>query len=166
VDPQELLIIAGRATIVYVFLLLVVRLLGKREIGSISAFDLIVALILGEMVDEAIFGDVTLLQYGVATVTIAAWHFLNSLSTFKSKTLSELLGGKPTLLVRDGKILHDALAKERLHEDELRAELRLMGVDDIKEVKKATLETSGKISLIQQDWAKGLQKGDLKKKVV
>jgi uncharacterized membrane protein YcaP (DUF421 family) len=144
----------------------VVRLLGKREIGTISAFDLIVALILGEMVDEAIFGDVTLLQYGVATVTIAVWHFLNSLSTFKSKALSELLGGKPTLLVRDGKILHDALAKERLHEDELRAELRLMGVDDIKEVKKATLETSGKISLIQQDWAKGLQKGDLKKKVV
>jgi uncharacterized membrane protein YcaP (DUF421 family) len=61
-DTSELLFTALRATFVYFFLLLVVRILGKREIGATSAFDLIVALILGEVVDEIIYGDVTLLQ--------------------------------------------------------------------------------------------------------
>lgn len=164
-DPQELLLIAGRATIVYVFLLVVVRLLGKREIGSISAFDLIVALILGEVVDEAIFGDVTLLQYGVATVTIAAWHLLNSVATFRSKTLAELLGGKPTVLIKDGKIQELALAKERMQEEELHSELRMVGVEEVGQVKTATLETSGKVSVIQKDGGKS-QSPKHEKKVI
>jgi uncharacterized membrane protein YcaP (DUF421 family) len=63
-DANELIFTALRTSLVYFFLLFVVRVLGKREIGNTSAFDLIVALILGEVVDEIIYGDVTILQGG------------------------------------------------------------------------------------------------------
>jgi uncharacterized membrane protein YcaP (DUF421 family) len=160
-DPQQLLLTALRASLIYFFLLLVVRLLGKREVGSISAFDLIVALMLGEVVDEAIYGDVTLLQGGLAISVIAIWHLINSYASFKSDFIDKLTGGRPTILIEKGKIQQKSLAKERLNEEELFSELRLMGVDDIKEVKQGTLETNGQISVIKQNWAKPVQKQDL-----
>src|SRR5512138_2696684 len=98
-DVNELLYTALRASFVYLFLLLIVRVLGKREIGSTSAFDLVVALILGEVVDEIIYGDVTILQGVVAIVVVALWHLLNSWASFKSKFIDRLTGAPPTVLV-------------------------------------------------------------------
>lgn len=161
IDVNELLYTALRASFVYVFLLIVVRLLGKREIGNTTAFDLIVALILGEVVDEIIYGDVTILQGVVAIGVTAIWHIVNSWASLKSKMIDRLTGAPPTVLVKNGKIQHKSLAKERMNVDELESELRLMGVDDIKEVKEATLEPSGKVSVIQEDWAKPIQRQDL-----
>lgn len=161
IDLNELLWTALRATFVYLFLLVVVRLLGKREIGSTSAFDLVVALILGEVVDEIIYGDVTVLQGVVAIVVVAIWHVVNSWASFKSDTIDKLTGAPPTVVVRNGQIQRKNLAKERLNESELFSELRMMGVDDIKEVKQATLEPNGKISVIQEEWAKPVQRQDL-----
>ena len=160
-DTNELLYTALRASFVYFFLLLVVRILGKREIGNTSAFDLIVALILGEVVDEIIYGDVTILQGVTAIVVVAIWHLVNSWASFKSKTIDKLTGASPTVVIKNGEIQRKNLAKERLNEEELLSELRLMGVDDVKEVKRATLEPNGKISVIQQDWAKPVQRQDL-----
>jgi uncharacterized membrane protein YcaP (DUF421 family) len=161
IDVNELLYTALRASFVYVFLLVVVRLLGKREIGNTSAFDLIVALILGEVVDEIIYGDVTILQGVIAIVVVAIWHLVNSWASFKSEIIDKITGASPTILVKNGQIQRKNLAKERLNEDELLSELRLMGVEDVKEVKQATLEPNGKISVIQEDWAKPVQRQDL-----
>ena len=161
IDVNELLYTALRASFVYFFLLLVVRLLGKREIGNTSAFDLIVALILGEVVDEIIYGDVTILQGVTAIVVVAIWHVVNSWASFKSEIIDKITGAPPTILVKNGQIQHKNLAKERVNEDELLSELRLMGVDDEKEVKHATLEPNGKVSVIQEDWAKPVQRQDL-----
>lgn len=160
-DVNELLYTALRASFVYLFLLLIVRVLGKREIGSTSAFDLVVALILGEVVDEIIYGDVTILQGVVAIVVVAVWHLLNSWASFKSEFIDRLTGAPPTVLVRNGEIQRKHLAQERLNEDELFSELRMMGVDDPKEVKQATLEPNGKISVILEDWAKPVQYQDV-----
>ena len=160
-DAQDLLLTAVRASVIYFFLLLVIRLLGKREVGSTSAFDFIVALMLGEVVDEAIFGDVTMVKGLLAIAVIALWHFVNSWASFKSKTIDKITGASPTVLVENGEIIQDALAKERLNDDELYSQLRLMEIEDIQEVKKATLEPNGQISVIQEDWAKPVQKGDL-----
>ena len=161
IDLNELLYTALRASFVYFFLLLVVRLLGKREIGNTSAFDLIVALILGEVVDEIIYGDVTMLQGITAIVIVAIWHVVNSWASFKSDIIDKITGAPPTVLVKNGQIQRKNLAKERVNEDELLSELRLMGVDDVKEVKQATLEPNGKVSVIQEDWAKPVQRQDL-----
>ena len=161
IDLNELLWTALRATFVYLFLLVVVRLLGKREIGPTSAFDLVVALILGEVVDEIIYGDVTVLQGVVAIVVVAIWHVVNSWASFKSDIIDKLTGAPPTVVVKNGQIQRKNLAKERLNEDELFSEMRMMGVDDVKEVKQATLEPNGKISVIQEEWAKPVQRQDV-----
>src|SRR5688500_19935572 len=128
-DVNELLYTALRATFVYFFLLLIVRVLGKREIGNTSAFDLIVALILGEVVDEIIYGDVTILQGVIAIVVTAIWHLVNSWASFKSQIIDKITGASPTVMVKNGQVQRKNLAKERLNEEELFSELRMMGIE-------------------------------------
>lgn len=160
-DWNELLLTALRATFVYFYLLLLVRLLGKREIGASSAFDLLVALMLGDVVDEVIYGEVTIAQGAVAMTIIAIWHLVNAFASYKSKIVDKITGASPTVLVKNGRIQHKELARERLNETELLAGLRLMSVDDLKEVRQATLEPNGQISVLKEDWAKPIQKQDL-----
>lgn len=161
IDVKELLYTALRASFVYFFLLLVIRILGKREVGNTSAFDLIVALILGEVVDEIIYGDVTILQGVTAITVVGIWHLVNSWASFKSEFIDQLTGAPPTVMVENGQIQHKNLAKERLNESELFSELRMMGVENVKEVKRATLEPNGKISVLLEEWAKPIQRQDL-----
>ena len=93
-EIQELLWTALRAAGVYVFMLIVVRLLGKREVGSFSAFDLLVALMLGEVVDEVIYGDVVPWQGMVAVVVIGAVHALTGWASCANRLVGNLLEGK------------------------------------------------------------------------
>lgn len=86
-DPQDLMLTALRASLIYFFLLFVVRILGKREVGNTSAFDLIVALMLGEVVDEAIYGDVSMAKGMLAIGVIAVWHLINSWASYRNKTV-------------------------------------------------------------------------------
>lgn len=162
-DVQELVMTAVRASVIYVFLLVVIRLSGKRTIGNFSAFDLLVALMLGEVVDEPIFGDTPMTQGLVAITVIAVWHYANSYLSFRSRRIDELLGGKPSVLVRDGQIEREAMAKEQVNEEELWALLRLQQIDKLEEVKAATLEPDGQLSVIKTEEAKELQKGDLQR---
>ena len=106
IDINELLLTALRASFVYVYLLIIVRVLGKREIGASTAFDLLVALMLGDVVDEVIYGDVTILQGAVSMAIIGVWHLVNSWASFKSKIIDQLTGAPPTVLVKNGRIQH------------------------------------------------------------
>jgi uncharacterized membrane protein YcaP (DUF421 family) len=162
-DTQELVMTAGRAVLVYVVFLVIIRLLGKRTVGNITPFDLLIALILGEVVDEIIYGDVTLVQGFTAVIVVAVLHWLNSWFSFKSPSFDKLTAGSPTVLVKDGELQRDGMAQERMSEAEVWEELRLHEIDDLKEVKQACLETTGQVSVIRQEWAKELQKGDLPK---
>jgi uncharacterized membrane protein YcaP (DUF421 family) len=160
-DVNDLLATALRATVLYFFLLVVIRLLGKRSVGALSAFDLLVALMLGEVVDEAIYGDVSLPKGLLAIAVVAFWHFANSWLSYKSAAVDRLTEGEPAVLVEDGSIDRAALARERLNERELHSQLRMMGVDDVQEVKRATLEASGHVSVLKKDDARPLRKADL-----
>jgi uncharacterized membrane protein YcaP (DUF421 family) len=160
-DTQDLLLTAGRASLVYVFVLFVIRVLGKRSVGAFSAFDLLVALMLGEVVDEIIFGDVSLAKGFVAITVIGLWHFVNGWAAYKSKLVNWLTEGKPCVVVEHGEIKHDRLASERISEEELWMHLRIQQVEDINEVKRATLETDGKVTVLLEEWAKPIEKRDL-----
>lgn len=162
-DPQDLMLTALRATLIYFFLLLVVRVLGKRSVGAISAFDLVVALMLGEVVDEAIFGDVTMTKGLLAISVIAIWHFVNEWVSFRSKTIDRLTAGTPTVIVEKGQFKREALAHERINEQEVLSQMRLQGVDKLEDVESAAVEPSGHISFIRTEAARPLQKGDLKR---
>ena len=160
-DPQELLWTALRALAVYALMLVVIRLLGKRTVGNFTAFDLLVALMLGEVVDEIIYGDVNFAQGAVAILVIAAAKYATSWITYGSQKAANILEGKPTPLVRDGELLHDGMRSEIMTEADTMASLRLQGISDVREVKIAILEVDGEVSVIKQDWAEPVQKSDV-----
>jgi uncharacterized membrane protein YcaP (DUF421 family) len=160
-DPQELAWTALRALGVYALMLVVIRLLGKRTVGNFSAFDLLVALMLGEVVDEIIFGDVSVLQGVVAIVTLAAAQYGNSWLSYSSPRFSRLLEGTPTTVLADGRLVRAGMRQEHLNEQDVMAALRLQGIDDAAEVKRAIVEIDGEVSVVRQDWAEPLTKADL-----
>jgi uncharacterized membrane protein YcaP (DUF421 family) len=160
-DIHELAMTALRASIIYVFLLVIVRFLGKRTVGSATAFDFMVALILSEVVDEPIYGDVPLVQGLLVIAVVAGWHAVNSYLSYRSKRFDRLTGGGPTELVRNGALVRDGMRKERVNEGELWSLLRLQGIEDLRDVKRATLEPDGLLSVIKTDGARELQKRDL-----
>lgn len=163
-EVQELLMTAVRTLGVYVLILVILRVTGKRTVGNFSPFDLLVALMLGEVVDEAIYGDVSFLQFALAAVLIGMLQYATGWMSFKNKTLDRILRGAPVGVIRNGELQHDEMRKERLSEEEVMALLREQMVDDLREVKFGTLEVSGRLAVIKEEWAEPVQKGDLRGK--
>lgn len=160
-SAADLTMTALRALVLYGALLFVVRILGKRTVGNITAFDLIVALILGEVVDEAIFGDVPVVKALGVFASVGGLHYLNSYLSFRSGRIDRFLGGNPRVLVRNGELDHRALAHERINEEELWSLLRLQKVEALEEVKRATLEPDGLLSVIRTEEAREVERRDL-----
>ncbi|HET8645802.1 MAG TPA: YetF domain-containing protein [Vicinamibacteria bacterium] len=160
-DAQELMWTALRSAAVYVLMLIVIRLLGKRTVGNFSAFDLLVALMLGEVVDEMVFGDVPFAQGAAAVLVIAALHFANSWFSYRNPAFGRLTEGAPTPVLMDGKFHTPGMARERMSGRDVLAALRLQGIRDPEDVKLAQVESDGLVSVIKQEWAEPLQKKDL-----
>jgi uncharacterized membrane protein YcaP (DUF421 family) len=160
-DPQELLLTAARAAAVYIIMLIVLRVSGKRAIGNFSAFDLLVALMLGEVVDEIIYGDVEFLQGLVPIAVVTLLQVGSSWLSYWDHGWDKVLEGVPTIVVRDGELDRKGMRAERMNLRDVMAELRQSGIDDLREVKLATVENDGRVSVLKQDWAEELQKGDV-----
>lgn len=141
--------VAIRTSIVYLFLVIALRLAGKREIGRLSILDLIVLLVIADAVQNAMVGENTSLAGGlVAAGTLVVLDRLIKLGADRSPRLRSLLESEPRLLIRDGRVLRKALRDEGVDEDELAAALRAHGVSDIENVAAAVLETDGSISVV------------------
>ena len=160
-DPNQLLVTAARAGAVYVLMLIVVRALGKRTVGNFSAFDLLVALMLGELVDEIIYGDVRFTQGTVAIVTIAALAYADSWLAYFDHGMEAVLEGKPTVVVREGAFDYRGMREERMNEKDVLAALRSQGIRDMREVHLATVEHNGQVSVLKHSWAEAGQKADV-----
>jgi uncharacterized membrane protein YcaP (DUF421 family) len=163
-QAEELLWTALRGLAVYVLMLVVIRLLGKRTVGNFTAFDLLVALMLGEVVDEIIYGDVSFLQGAVAILVVSAAKYATAWLSYRNTRFNKVLEGVPTAIVRNGKLLPKGLRSELMNELEAFAALRLREISDIREVKVALMEADGEVSILKEDWAETLQKGDLESK--
>ena len=160
-ETHELMMTALRAVGVYLVMLLVVRISGKRAIGNFTAFDLLVALMLGEVVDEIIYGDVTFAQGMVAIGTVTLVHYGNSWLSYWDHGFDKILEGAPAILVKNGQMQWRAMRKERMNEKDVMAELRLNQVEDIREVRLAIMENDGEVSVLLHDWAEPLRRGDV-----
>jgi uncharacterized membrane protein YcaP (DUF421 family) len=160
-DANQLLLTGARALLTFAVMLVILRLMGKREIGSFSPFDLLVALMLGEIVDEAIYGDVSFPQFLVAALAIAGCQWVTGWLCCRSRKLEHLLEGVPTVLIRDGEMQRDAMRKERVTEEEIMELLREQSLDDLREVRLGTLESNGQLSVLKAEWAETVQKSDL-----
>jgi uncharacterized membrane protein YcaP (DUF421 family) len=150
-EPRELLMTGARAVAVYALMLVVIRLSGKRTIGNFSAFDLLVALMLGEVVDEIIYGDVTFAQGMIPILTVAILQYANSWLSYWGHGMDKVLEGSPSIVVRHGRLQRDGMRQERMNDRDVMAELRLHGVAELGEVRLAAIE----------EWAEPLQKGDV-----
>ena len=158
-DVQELLLTSARAAAVYVFMLIVIRALGKRTVGNFSAFDLLVALMLGEVVDEIIYGDVRFIQGAAAIVGIAALAYTDAWLSYAG--MDTVLEGKPTVVVRDGEYDRKGMRAERMNERDILAHLREEGIHDMREVHLAVVENDGRLSVLKRSWAEPAQKADV-----
>jgi uncharacterized membrane protein YcaP (DUF421 family) len=160
-DVNELLMTAARAGAVYALMLIVVRVLGKRTVGNFSAFDLIVALMLGEVVDEIIYADVRFIQGTVAIVALAGIAYADSLLSYWDHGMESVLEGKPTIVVKHGEFNRPGMRQERMNEKDVLGALRMQGVRDMREVEYAIVEHDGTVSVVPYDWAQSAIKADV-----
>ena len=141
-----------RTAIVYFFLVLILRVTGKREVGQMSILELIVILVISDAVQNSMVGENTSLWGGlVAVVTLFVADNLLKYASRRSERLRKTLEGEPRLIVRDGRILAKALAEEGVDVDEVRAAARGVGIARLDDVRLAVLETDGSISIIPMD---------------
>lgn len=160
-ETRELLMTAARAVAVYALILAIVRFLGKRTVGNFSAFDLLVALMLGEIVDEMIYGDVRFIQGTVAMVTIGTLSYADSWLSYWDHGMEAVLEGKPTVVVKHGAFHRPGMREERMNEKDVLGALRKQGVRDMREVEFAMVEHDGSISVIPRDWAEPVTRADI-----
>lgn len=138
-----------RSILVYVFLILILRITGKRQIGQLAPFDLVLLLILSNAVQNSMNGgDNSLIGGLISATTLVAINYLVGFATYKSKKLESLIEGRPQILIHNGKLFQDMMENSQLTQQELDEALRLAGCESIKDVHTAILETGGSISVI------------------
>jgi uncharacterized membrane protein YcaP (DUF421 family) len=148
-DIHNFLAIAVRAGLVYVAVVGLLRVVGKRHVGQLSLLDFVLVLLLSNAVQNAMVGPDTSVSGGlVAACVLLGVNLLFSRLIFGRRQLAGLLEGEPTLLVRDGHILAGHLGREGIRPEELEAVVREHGIDSMAHVHQAVLEIDGSISVI------------------
>lgn len=138
-----------RGVVVYLFLLVFLRLTGKRQTGQFAPFDLVLLLILSNAVQNSMnAGDNSLIGGLVSATTLIACHVLLAHLTFRFPGLAALVDGRPQELVRDGRVNEALMRQELLSADDLAAALRAGGCLHLHEVERATIETNGQITVV------------------
>ncbi|CAN7607645.1 DUF421 domain-containing protein [Acidovorax sp. Leaf78] len=138
-----------RGVVVYVFLLIFLRLTGKRQTGQFAPFDLVLLLILSNAVQNSMnAGDNSLVGGLVSATTLIACHVVLAQMTFRVRWLERLIDGTPQVLVRNGQVNETLMHKELLSAEDLEAALRAGGCLHVHEVERATIETNGQITVV------------------
>jgi len=149
---NALIQIVLRTAAIYVFVLVGVRLSGKREVGQMTPFDLTLLLLLSNSVQNAMTGpDTSLLGGMVAAVTLLILNYVVADISGFNRRFRKLIQGQPTLLIHDGQVISDHLAKEHVSMDELDRSMREHGISGCHDVALAVLEVDGSISCLKYD---------------
>jgi uncharacterized membrane protein YcaP (DUF421 family) len=144
--------IALRTAVIYVLVLIGIRLTGKREVGQMTPFDLTLLLLLSNSVQNAMTGpDTSLLGGAVAASVLLAMNFIVARISGRDRPIRRLVQGSPTLLVHNGQVLQDHMAKEHVSEDELIRALREHGCIAVQDAALVVLEVDGAISVLKYD---------------
>lgn len=148
----DLFIISFRTILFYIIILLVLRIMGKREVGELGVIDVVVFVIMAEV---AAFGldspDKKLIEVIVPIMILLAIQLLTSYISLKSKKFRDVVDGDPSVLIRDGRIIEKELRKQRYNLDDLFQQLREENIGSIREVTYAFLEPSGNLSVFKKD---------------
>ncbi|MBS1844116.1 MAG: DUF421 domain-containing protein, partial [Actinobacteria bacterium] len=135
-----------RAAVIFVFVYLLTRLLGRRELNSLEPFDLILLVVVGDLVQQSVTQNDESLTGAILVIsTIGLLTVALSYLAFRFRRLRPVLNGEPIVLVEDGEIIDANLRRQRLTREEIGAEARLEGISAIDDVRWAILETNGRI---------------------
>jgi uncharacterized membrane protein YcaP (DUF421 family) len=144
--------IALRTTVMYLYTLGLVRVLGKRGLGQLSPFEMVIIVALGSAVGDPMFYSDVPLFHGIVVITVVVGlERLLVKVTERNQRIERLIESEPVLLVSDGNLLTDALDLEDLSEAEVFMGLRENGIEFLGEVRRAYIEPSGKISVFRED---------------
>ena len=150
---MDLLLIAGKSLAVYLFIVLAIRIFGKKELTQLSVLDLVFILLISNVVQNAMVGsNDTLLGGLVGASSLFIINFILNKLFFKSKKLSEFFEGDPLMLIYHGKLLKQHLDKADISTEEIEAAVREHGVENISDVDLAILETDGNISILSHNF--------------
>jgi uncharacterized membrane protein YcaP (DUF421 family) len=149
---RVILEIVLRTIVIYLVVLIGVRLSGKREVGQMTPFDLVLLLLISNSVQNAMTGPDTSVIGGIAAaVTLLLLNYLIAELSGTNRRFRKVIEGQPTLLVHDGQLLTAHLTKEHVSMDELERSLREHGINNYHDVALAVLEVDGSISCLKYD---------------
>jgi uncharacterized membrane protein YcaP (DUF421 family) len=140
-----------RAAVIYAFLLLILRISGKRQFSQITTFDFVLLLIISEAVSQGLYGsaDYSLTASLLLVTTLVAMDIALSLVKHRFRFLEDALESKPTQLIQDGRLLESNLSAERIDKSDILSAARItFGIESLLEVRHAILERDGSISII------------------
>lgn len=141
-----------RAAVVYVFLWFITRVIGKKELGSMSPFELVVLVTMGDLIQQGVTQeDYSVTGAMLVIGTFALLLVLFSWVSFRFKRTRPVIEGMPVVVVQDGRMRADVMAYERLDQDELFEALREQGIDDLAKVRFGVLEPDGKFSFFTEE---------------
>jgi len=141
-----------RASVMFAMLYLLIRLLGKRELGQMTPFELVLLVVMGDLIQQGVtHNDFSLTGAMLAICTFAFWALVLSWTVYLFPRAKDLLDGAARVIVRDGEIVTSALRRDRLTRDEILSEMRLAGIGRLSSVAWAILEPQGKISFIKKE---------------
>jgi uncharacterized membrane protein YcaP (DUF421 family) len=141
-----------RAIVMFLFLFVVLRVAGRRELASLSPFEMILLIVMGDLIQQGITqSDYSVTGAVLVITTLVLMSIALQYLTFRFRRLEPVLEGEPILVVSDGELIENNLRRERITRAELEAEARLNSIFDLADVRYAVLETNGKISFVRKD---------------
>ena len=144
--------IVARAAVMFFVLYVLLRIMGKRELGQLTPFELVVMIVLGDLIQQGVtHNDFSLTGAILAISTFAFLAIAMSWLTYLSPRAEKLLDGEPRVVIRNGKLLKENLRRDRMTQGEVESEMRLAGIANMDQVEWAILEPQGKISFIKYD---------------
>jgi uncharacterized membrane protein YcaP (DUF421 family) len=150
-----------RATVIFFFVWLVTRSIGKRQLAELSAFQLILLVTIGDLVQQGVTQDDRSISGAFLAVgTIGMLVAISSAVAYFFPRARPAVEGLPVIVVRDGHVIDEAMRVERFPIDELMEEARREGIDDLRKVKLAIVESDGKLSFIKEDGQGGQHAAD------
>src|SRR5436190_20230806 len=140
-----------RAAVAYVFILFLMRVVGRRELSTMEPSDVILLVVIGDLIQNGVTqSDYSVTGIVLAAGTIGLLATVTAYITFRSKRIRNVIEGEPVILVQNGETIDRNLKNERLTLDEVMEQARLQQIESLDKVKWAVLETNGSISFIEQ----------------
>ena len=144
-----MILIFSRTVFLYLIVLCVMRFMGKREIGQMQPFELVIAIMIADLASTPMAEIGIPILYGIIPILgLLFMHIIISILNIKSNRIREIICGKPRILIKNGMIDEKALVKENFTINELQERLRVNNINNLADVEYAILETSGQISVI------------------